>query len=130
MNPARSVFIGDPHPRAVTIRFEPHAKGEVFTWDKIGANGRAETFSIILYFDGKQRDFQVNTCPGTAFQSSRRLGEGVIEIVLACRTGIHARFVRQVSTNPHELLLNITDEAQDGRRLERHLVFEKQDSEK
>ena len=62
MNPARSVFIGDPHPRLVTIRFEPHPKGEVFTWDKVGGNGQTQTFSIILYFDSKQRDLQDDTC--------------------------------------------------------------------
>ena len=74
MNPARSVFIGDPHPRAVTLRFVPHTKGEVFTWDKVGANGQTETVSIILYLDGKRRDFQDHSCPGMGFQSSRRLG--------------------------------------------------------
>ena len=107
-----------------------HAKGEVFTWDKIGGNGRAETFSIILYFDGKQRDFQLTTCSGTASQSSRRLDNEAVEILLTCEKGIHARLVRPAPPNPRELFLNITDELPDGRRFERHLVLEKQRSEK
>jgi hypothetical protein len=130
MNPARSIFIGDPHPRAVTIRFEPHSKGEVFTWDKVGANGRAETFSFILYFDGKQREFQDHSCPGAGFQSSRRLDNQAIEILLICEKGPRARFVRELAPSPNDLLLNITDELPDGRRLERRLVLERQVSQK
>ncbi len=34
MNPARST---DPYPICFTVRFEPHAKGEVFTLDRISA---------------------------------------------------------------------------------------------
>ena len=128
MNPARSVFIGDPHPRALTVRFEPHPKGEVFTWDKIGGNGAAETFSIILYFDGEKHEFQVDTCAGNSFQSSRRLGDGAVEILLTCDKGTHARFVRPTPTNSRELILDVTDELPDGRRFGRHLVFEKQRS--
>src|SRR5438093_10762742 len=100
MNPVRSLFIGDPHPRAVTIRFEPHAKGEIFTWNKVGGNGQRETFRIILYFDGKQRDLQNNSCRGSGFQSSRRIDKRAVEILLTCETGSHARFVRQVPSNP------------------------------
>ena len=35
MNPARSTFTGDTQPRSSTVRIEPHAKGEVFTMDRI-----------------------------------------------------------------------------------------------
>jgi hypothetical protein len=130
MNPARSVFIGDPHARAVTIRFEPHTKGEVFTWDAVRDNGQAETFSIILYFDGKVRDFQGLSCPGMGFQSSRRLDNRAIEISLNCQNGPKARIVRQMAPNVFDLILDITAEFPDGRRLGRHLVFEKQNSTK
>ena len=130
MNPARSVFIGDPHPRAVKVRFEPHTKGEVFTWDKIGANGQAETLSIILYLDGKRRDFQDHSCPGIGFQSSRRLGNRAIEVLVMCEGGRRTRFVRQLPANPSDLILNITTELPDGHRFERRLIFEKQASVK
>src|SRR5712691_4323192 len=130
MNPTRSVFTGDPHPRAVTIRFEPHAKGEVFTWDSVRDNGQAETFSIILCFDGKIRDFQGLLCPGMGFQSSRRLDNRAIEISLNCQNGPNARIVRQMAPNAFDLILDITAQLPDGRRFERHLVFEKQNSTK
>jgi hypothetical protein len=130
MNPARSVFIGDPHPRALTVRFGPHPKGEVFMWDKIGGKGTAETFSIILYFDGRNHEFQVDTCAGTSFQSSRRLDNGAVEILLTCGNGNYARFVRPAPPNARELILDVTDELPDGRRFLRHLVFEKQGSAK
>src|SRR5258707_332002 len=73
MNPTRSTFTGDTHtqPQALTVRIEPHAKGEVFTVDRIAADGHATTSSTILYFDGKPRDFQGPQCSGT--QSSRRV---------------------------------------------------------
>jgi hypothetical protein len=58
MNPARSTFKGSSHPASMTIRIEPHPKGEVFTLDKTGRDGRATTSSAILYLDGKSRDFQ------------------------------------------------------------------------
>jgi len=69
MNPARSTFVGDPHPRAITVRIEPHAKGQTFTFDRIRSNGQATTFSIILYMDGKDRDFHGAACSGSGFSS-------------------------------------------------------------
>src|SRR5258706_15131338 len=58
MNPARSTFSGDTQPRSLTVRIEPHAKGEVFTLDRIEADGRTTSSSTILYFDGAPRAFQ------------------------------------------------------------------------
>ena len=49
MNPARSMFTGDTQPKSLTVRIEPHAKGEVFTLDRIEADGRATHSSTILY---------------------------------------------------------------------------------
>ena len=71
INLARSTFIGEPHLKSFTVRFEPHPSGEVFTLDRIGGDGRATTSSTILYFDGKPRDFQDAGCSGA--QSSRRV---------------------------------------------------------
>ena len=125
MNPARSTFRGDPHPQAVTVRFERHEKGEVFTWDKTGGNGQAETFSMILYFDGKVRDFQTPGCPGEGTQSSRNLDKQTAEIRLTCKDGSSVRMVRRTQAEPHDLTLDITVLLPDGRRFERHLVLEK-----
>jgi hypothetical protein len=124
MNPARSTLAGDPRPRSITIRIESHPKGEVFTLDRIGADGRATTSSVLLYLDGKPRDFQDAGCSGT--QSSRHLDSQTVEILRACANGYGIRFVRRFSAQPDELVLEITEDQADGRRFERLLVLEKQ----
>lgn len=48
-----------------------HGRGEVFTLDRIEADGRAISSSSILYLDGTSRDLQDFECSGT--QSSRWL---------------------------------------------------------
>ena len=61
---------GAANEKTVTLRIEPHNRGEVFTVDILATDGRASTSSTILYLDGKARDFQDSACSGT--QSSRR----------------------------------------------------------
>jgi len=53
MNPARSTVAPDPRLKSIAIRIESNAKGEVFTLDRIEADGRSTTVSTILYLDGK-----------------------------------------------------------------------------
>jgi hypothetical protein len=113
----------DSYPKTV-VRFEPHAKGEVFTLDWIDREGRAMTSSTILYLDGEFREFQGFGCSGT--QSSRRLDSQTVEILRTCASGGWTKFIRRLSTNPKELVLEITEQQADGRRAERRLVMEKQ----
>lgn len=56
LNPALSTVV--ENQTGVTIRIEPHPRGEVFALDTVAADGRTSTSSTILYFDGKPRDFQ------------------------------------------------------------------------
>ncbi len=123
MNPARSTFIGDAYPKSFMVRIEPHAKGEVFTLDSVSWDGRASTSSTILYLDGKPRDFQDSKCSGT--QLSRRVDKATVEILRKCNSGEWTRFVRRLSAQPNELILEITEQLLDGRRFERHLVLKK-----
>jgi hypothetical protein len=109
----------EPHAN----RFEPRAKGEVFTLDRIDGDGRFTTSSTILYFDGKPRDFQDFGCSGT--QSSSRLNSQTVEIVRTCPNGEWTRYVRRLSPRPKELVLEITGQQADGRRFERRLVLER-----
>ena len=51
--------------KSVTLRIEPDTRGEAFTLYTVTGDGRASTFSTILYFDGKARDFQDSTYFGT-----------------------------------------------------------------
>src|SRR5215472_1968167 len=123
MNPARSTLASYPRPKSITIRIESHAKGEVFTLDRIEADGRATTSSTLLYLDGKLRDFHDLACSGT--QSSRRVDSQTMEILRTCANGGWIRLVRRSSTKPNELVLEITEQQAGGRRFERHLVLEK-----
>lgn len=105
------------------MRIEPHANGEVFTVDKVERDGRATSDSTILYLDDKPRDFQDLGCAGT--QSSRRVDGRTVEILRKCSTGGWTRFVRRL-TRYRELVLEITSQQADGRRVERRVVMEKQ----
>jgi hypothetical protein len=112
-----------PYSDLVTVRFAPHAKGEVFTLDRIDADGHATTSSTILYFDGKPRDLQDVGCAGT--QSSRRVDSQTVEIVRTCADGQRISFVRR-SAGPKQLVLEINAQQPNGRSLERRLVLRKQ----
>lgn len=123
VNPASSIS-----PRfsreSLTARFELHTKGEVFTLDRIDGDGRSTTSSTILYLDGKPREFQGFGCSGT--QSSRRLDSQTVEIVRTCAGGEWTRFIRRLSAQSKDLVLEISEQQPDGRRFERRLVLEKQ----
>jgi hypothetical protein len=121
MSPSRSRFGGEPAPRVYTVRFDSHAKGEVFTLTVVPRTGPATTWSIILFLDGKERE--VGSCPGT--QSSRRLDQRTIEIVYACPDS-RTRFVRRVPPRSNVLILDITEKRSDGRQFDRHLILERQ----
>ena len=123
LNFARSTFAGGAEPRSFTIRIAPHAKGEVFTLDRVEADGRAISASTILYLDGTERDFSDNECSGT--QSSRRIDSQTIEILRNCGAGAWIRFVRRTASRD-QLILEISEQRADGRRFDRRLVFEKQ----
>ena len=121
LNPTRSTPAGNQ--KSVTARIEPHIRGEVFTLDTVAADGRASTFSTILYFDGKARDFQDSVCSGT--QSSRRVDGQTVEILRECARGGKIRLIRRAARTG-VLILEITEQHADGRRSERRLVMERQ----
>ena len=121
VNPVRSAV---PYSNIAAIGFQPHAKGEVFTLYRLDGTGRATTSSTILYLDGKPRDFQDVGCSGT--QSSRRVDSQTVEILRTCVNGDSTRFVRRLSGQPNQLVLEVTERQAGGRHFERRLVLEKQ----
>jgi hypothetical protein len=123
LNASRSALAGDTQPRSLTIRIEPHAKGEVLTLNRIEADGRAISSSTILYLDGKERDFRDGECSGT--QSSRRIDRQTVEILRNCGAGAWTRLVRRTAPN-NQLVWEISEQRADGRRFDRRLVCEKQ----
>ena len=120
----KPMHVTDSYAKSTEIRFEPHIKGEIFTLDRTDEIGRSTTSSSILYLDSKTRDFQGFGCLGT--QSSRRLDSNTVEILRTCASGEWTRFVRRLSLQPREMILEILEHQADGRRLERHLLLEKQ----
>jgi hypothetical protein len=124
LNPGRSTFAGDTPPKSLTIRIEAHPKGEVFTFDRVEANGRTTSVSSILYLDGKSRDFQDFACSGT--QSSWRVNSRTVEILRTCGTGGWIKYVRWASAKTNELTIEVIEQYADGRRFDRRLTLERQ----
>jgi hypothetical protein len=122
-NAARSTISGGAPFRSLTVRIEPHPKGEVFTLDRTGNDGRTTSSSMVLYFDGEPRRFDDFGCSG--IQSSRRTDERTVEIVRMCASGAWMRFLRRASPQWKQLVLEVTEERPDGRRVEQRLVLEK-----
>ena len=106
------------------MRIEPHAKGEVFTLDRVETDGRTTSSSTILYPDEKPRNFEDPGCSGT--QSSRRMDSRTVEILRNCGAGEWTRYVRRALTKPNELILEVIEQHSDGRHFERRLTLEKQ----
>src|SRR5690349_2910028 len=123
MNTARYAVGGSPF-KSLTVRIELHPKGEVFTLERIGTDGRTTSSSTILYLDGEPRRFEDFGCSG--IQLSRRADERTVEIVRMCSSGGWMRILRRASAKSNELVLEITEQSADGRRLDRRLTLEKQ----
>lgn len=124
MNAARSTFAGAIQPKSLTVRIEPHPKGEVFTLDRSEADGRTTTSSTILYLDSAPRDFEGFDCSG--IQSSRRVNRTTVEILRKCAGGQSISLICRTSTRADELILEVTEQQPDGRHVERRLVLERQ----
>jgi hypothetical protein len=120
---SRSTFVGVRAPKSLTVRIEPHAKGEVFTVERVENDGRATSSSSILYFDSTPRDFQDFDCVGT--QSSRKLDGRTIEIRRNCAGSDGIWFVRHTPDNSKELMIEITEKRRPGPNLDWRLVLEK-----
>jgi hypothetical protein len=123
MDSARSSFIGAVPPKSLTMRIEPHARGSVFTLDRIEADGRATSSSTILYLDSTPRNLQDFECSGT--QSSRWLNEQTMEIRRACTSTDSIWLLRQSVQNSKELMVTIARKNRRGPSFEWRLVLKK-----
>ena len=124
VNVARSTFEGGTRPKSLTVRIEPHVKGEVFTFDRVESDGSNTSSSTILYLDEKPRDFQEPGCSGT--QSSRRVDARTVEILRKCGVAEWTKYIRRASTKANELVLEVSQQHADGRHSERRLTLERQ----
>ena len=92
--------------------------------DRIEADGRTTSASSILYFDGEPRRFEDFACSG--IQSVWRVDSRTVEVLRMCTTGAWVRWIRRSILDTKELVLEITEQGLDGRRIERRLVLDKQ----
>lgn len=122
LNSVRSTFAGDLRPRALTLRIESHAKGEVVTMDRTEFTGQMTSFSMLLYLDGVGREFQQGQCSGS--QLSRRIDSRTVEILRNCGAGAWTSF--RLTAAKNELILSISEQRAGSRRFDRRLIFEKQ----
>jgi len=106
------------------VQIEPHAKGEVFTMDRMEGDGSARSSSSILYFDGAARDVQDFDCNGT--QSSSRLDDHTIEIRRKCVGSDEIWLIRQPVKASKELLIDMTEDRRGtGPNREWHVVLDR-----
>ena len=124
LNLARSTFSGVTPPRSLTLRVEPHAKGELVTVDRTEISGQAISSSMILYLDGIARPFEDGGCSGT--RSSRRVDSQTVEILRTCTSGESTKLLRRMAQQGKELVIEISEQRSGGRRFDRRLVLEKQ----
>jgi hypothetical protein len=124
MDRARSRFDGVDQPLSLTVRLEPHAKGHVFTLDRLEADGRTTSSSTILYFDGAPREFQDFACSGT--QSSRWSDQRTMEIRRVCTSSESIWLIRGSAADSKELTIEVTDTRHGGATRGWHLVLKKQ----
>jgi len=125
MDVGRSKVTGSAPPKSFTVRIEPHAKGEVFTLDRIESDGRTMSSSTLLYFDGAFRDFEDFGCSGA--QSSRRLDGQTMEILRVCASGDWIWLIRQSAGNSKELIIDITEKRAGRSHVEWRIVLQKQE---
>lgn len=123
LNPARSVFSGEPQPRSLVLRLEPHNRGEVVTVDRVERDGQAASTSTILYLDNAAREYERGGCSGT--QASRRSDPQTVEIFRQCSGGDSERIIGRLDPSGQQLIVEITRQ-HSGRRSEQRLVLEKQ----
>lgn len=125
MNAAKSSFHGPP-PKALTVRYEPQADAEIWTFDQVRADGNSETTSQTLRFDGTEHscgDVGLEERPDTVV--SRKPNARTAEVFYKKSGRVTRRVVRTVSADGRQMMLDIQVTPEKGPTVERRLVFER-----
>jgi len=125
MNAEKSRFHGPP-PKALTVRYEPQADAEVWTFNQDRADGNSETTSQTLHFDGKEYscgDVGLEERPDTVV--SRKPDARTAEVFYKKSGRVARRMVRTVSADGRQMTLDIQLTPEKGPAVERRLVFER-----
>src|SRR5262245_6134653 len=104
MNPAKSKH-NDQYgfPRSLVIRYEAHAAGEIVTIWRVTQDGRSETDSYLLRFDGK--DYPHPRRERFDCYRARKLDNGAIDILFMKEEKIVGREIRRLSADAAEVLI-------------------------
>ena len=125
MNPEKSKH-GDSEsfPQSLVMSIEPYPEYEAVTVWRVTEDGRSETESFILRFDGQDHPHPQQD----RFESfnARRLPDGTTEVLYKKAGKVVAREVRQVNNNGRQMTIQSGFYSRAGTWLERVLVFEKQ----
>ena len=106
------------------MSIEPHPEGEAVTVWRVTEDGRSETESFILRYDGedhpnpRQERFELF--------NARRLPDGTTEVIYKKAGKVLARQVRQFAPDGSQMTIQCGFFSRTGTWLERVLVFEKQ----
>jgi hypothetical protein len=125
MNPDKSRHNdGEPLPRSLIMRFEPHPAGEVVTVWRITPEGRSETDSFIQYYDGKDHTYLREE----RFDSinARKLKDGTITVMFKKGGKIVFRHAYRLMSDGQLMMIEEQVLSKTGQWLDRTLVFEKQ----
>jgi len=125
MNPAKSKHPDqEPFPRSLVIRIEPHPEGEAVTLWHVTQDGRSETDSYIVRYDGQDHPYPREE----RFDSfnAKKLEAGAVEVIYKKDGKVVARQMRRLTADGQQMTIQDQFLSKTGQWLNRVLVFEKQ----
>jgi hypothetical protein len=124
MNPKKSQGIdGESFPHSLLMSIELHPEGEAVTVWRVTQDGRSETESFILRYDGQDYPHTLQDRFDTF--NARRTADGATEVVYKKAGKVVAREIRRVAPDGRHMTIQGRVISQSGRWLDRVLVFEK-----
>ncbi|MEP7272352.1 MAG: hypothetical protein ABI882_12680 [Acidobacteriota bacterium] len=125
MNPDKSTGNDEaPLPRSLLIRCEPHPDGEAATIWRITEDGRSETVSMILRYDGRDHPHLLEE--GFDAVSARKRENGDIEVAYKRDGKVVSRQIRRLTPDGQQMTIHLQFLSKTGTWLKGVMVFEKQ----
>src|SRR5262245_50523951 len=115
---------GKPFPRSLVIRLEPHPEGETVTIWHETQDGKSQTDSFILRYDGKDHPYPREELFDSF--SARKLEDGAIEIHYKKDGKVVEKQIRRLMADGQQIKIQCQLLSENGRWLNRILVLEKQ----
>jgi len=116
---------GKPFPRSLVIRLEPHPEGETVTIWHETQDGKSQTDSFILRYDGKDHPYPREELFDSF--SARKLEDGAIEILYKKDGKVVEKQIRRLMADGQQIRIQCQLLSENGRWLDRVLILEKQE---